>query len=333
MKTPVQLSLGTEYADGKVGSYSTSYHSSYYSFTTTASGVYHVSVSGLSSGSVGLTLYSSSTYSSTLADGTASAGLDVGLSAAGTWYLSVYNSESLNKTYRLTVTRTGDYATQGTVASPLPLAIGSNSVRASGIDNMDYSYYVFTLTQSGTYDVAPSAALSTPINFTVYTNATFSSYLFSASSSTTGITAKAFQPGTYYLKTYNSSDATLDYSLAITRTGDYPAEGSVAAPVTLTPGTTRSGCIVGASDNGADCSYYAFTVATAGNYSISTSGLSSGATLYLYGNSNFSSSFVASASATAGISSAALTAKTYYLIVDNYSSSGATYSLTVTQLP
>ncbi len=222
---------------------------------------------------------------------------------------------------------------EGSSSNPFPIVVGTTHTGKIGAT--DTSYYGFTVLTSGTYNVACAnvSPSGTDLDFAVYVAGSSTSSLAADSSAGNSGISSAYLPiGSYRLEISNgtgSQAAIYDLTVTLLEAGP-PNEGSVASPVALSVGSVHAGK-VGSYSGGTDNSYYCFSVATAGNYTITCSNtVPSGSDMdfYLYSNSGFTT-LITSSYSNFGIPSRSYTVGTYYLRVENNTSATVTYDLTV----
>lgn len=220
--SPVTLQLDVPYA-GKVDAWKEYFSNDYmdnswYSFTTGAAGVYAIKASGFS-GSLEYILYSDPAFSSNVTTMEGSRGIPgIMLAASTTYYLKITNaSYAPAKNYSLLVSRLGDAMNEGSVSSPVPLALGvAHDGEVGGYsDARNKSYYSFVAPTTGSYDFAITN-LDASQRFYLYTDSSFTgTYYYDYG--TTGLTNQSLVAGTtYYFLVDNSRYSSVFCTYTIT---------------------------------------------------------------------------------------------------------------------
>jgi hypothetical protein len=328
---PAQLILDTPFA-GKIGAQSVSY----YTFTTTAAGLYTCAVSKSSLSGYNFTLCPDSAYKRAIQEQSREGkSWSYNLSANTVYYILFASWDSSPVAYILKVSRTSDATNDGFSESPVTLQLGVPYAGKVGVRNgysngMGYSWYSFTTGAAGAYAIKASG-FSGSLNYKLYSDPAFSSDITNATTSSglPGIMLAAST--TYYLKiTNDSSSPDRRYSLLVSRLGDALNEGSVSSPVPLALGVSHDGRVGGYSDAG-NKSYYSFVAPTTGSYDFAITKLDVSQDFYLYTDSGFTGSY-SSTNGTSGLSNQRLAAGTsyYFLVYNNYNTKTAcSYTITV----
>ncbi len=316
--SPVSLTISTAYS-GRVGGES-GLNTSYYKFTSGAAGTYTIMAANLSE-KLSFYLYNDSTFTTIKSNASSTKGLSyVELSGGTTYYLKIYNDTGNNQTYTL-----GVYPPylEGSPDSPVVLTTETPySGKVGSSETSPLSYYKFTTGDTGYYAILASN-LSSPLNFTLYTDSEFKTH--KASSSTTkGIGSVGLTGATtYYLKVCNYNSKDVAYTLTVSYLGTTSNEGSTSSPVALTIDAEYNGRAGEYGDN--DFSYYKFTTGTAGSYTVTASNCSGALYFYVYSDAAFSTQKAYfNTSDNTGVSLDAAT--TYFLKVEN----GSTYDISYT---
>lgn len=297
----------------------------YYRFTVTDPGLYKIATTNAAATpSLVLELDSNSDYTGTIASAmlTANGLSDLELTA-GTYYLTLTNSKiDLNtSTFILNVSKTGNLPFEGTIASPIPLVLDTD--HAGTVSMTNGSYYSVTLAQDGIYSLPISSLSSGDVTMNLYSDAIYSTSIKQSYRTATGLTDLTLRAGTYFLKITTVPAGSRTFIIKPTRTGDFPSEGTQAAPVQLTTGVSHAAKVAPNFD-----SYYSVTV-TDGLYTVPVSALSGGyLNLYLYSDSGFLNQITSYTYSTTGLGTIGLTAGTYYLKITT-SSSNLTFNLNV----
>jgi hypothetical protein len=180
------------------------------------------------------------------------------------------------------------------------------------------SYYSFAVAEEASYSISVGS-IGSALRYTVSPD--YCSYDYWRF--TSGTIDLVLPPGTYFLTADNNyyGDAGLPlnpFTLLVRRSGDFPAQGSIASPVPLSAGAAHSASVGGSVFTRANASYYRFTIPSDGNYSIVATGLASSLDFAIYSDSAYTAQ-VAVASGSSGLPATSLAAGTYYLKVANSS--------------
>src|SRR6266581_3170861 len=205
----------------------------------------------------------------------------------------------------------------GNVNNPILITVGVPKVMTGVVGP---GYYKFTTGAAGNYDISLTNATAT-VSWSVYTDPNG----FNDVADCANLNANT----TYYLWVHNwNFNVPVNYTITVMKG---IGEGSVKDPVPLVIDATHSG---GIKTNG--YSYYTFTTAVAGSYTVAVSDTAATVIWDLYNVSTFSSQmtgYSCNSNYTAGpISCAAsdIPAGTYYLRL--YGAPGGTYSISVNSL-
>jgi hypothetical protein len=343
---PVNLVVGATAHNGAVDAY----NSSYYQFTTQAdAGEYIVNTGGTTGATVNV--YSDVGFTNVLRACSAGAQCNVfGLNPTTTYYVEVKSGAATAITYQIAV---ANGITEGSVASPVALTVGTGAHNAT-IDASGVAYYKFRTTAfSGSYTIG-LVGTQKNLSWSLYSTATFSSswYIYPISScntiTTVGagdevcVTTNLDSDTDYFLKIDNlESTGPSNYGITVNAGGG--SDGSINFPIALS-GLTYNG---GVANGSSAYSYYKFTTgASALTYAVGLSNMTTPLGWTLYTSSDFSSTSFFSCASPANTPSFTCSTQnayvrvlsantTYYLKVYNNSYNAlqpSTYTLTLTPL-
>jgi hypothetical protein len=127
----------------------------------------------------------------------------------------------------------GSVASEGTVAAPVELTVGTEKAATVGAqnteDDSDYSYYTFTTSDAANYRISLSAfdpalgEITDGIRTYLYTGSDFTGAVFSGSATyyegdpTSHREPPLSASTTYYLKVLNSEDSGVSFTLLISK--------------------------------------------------------------------------------------------------------------------
>jgi len=322
--SPVTLTVATAYS-GRVGGES-GLNTSYYKFTSGATGTYKIMAANLSE-KLSFYLYNDSTFTTIKSNASSTKGLSyVDLSGGTTYYLKIYNDTGNNQTYTL-----GVYPPylEGSPDSPVVLTPETPySGKVGSSETSPLSYYKFTTGDTGYYAILASN-LSSPLSFTLYTDPEFKTHKNSSYSTTKGIGSVGLTGATtYYLKVRNDNSKDVQYTLTVSYLGTTSNEGSTSSPVALTLDTEHDGRAGEVGDY--EYSYYKFTTGAAGSYTVAASNYSGPLYFYVYSDAAFSTQKAYfSTSDNTGVSLDAAT--TYFLKVKNTDSHDISYTIKISR--
>lgn len=221
---------------------------------------------------------------------------------------------------------------EGTTTSPISVAL--NTPRSSTVGAFDDSFYTFTTTTAGTYAISLTKP-TTDVSWDLYSNANFTGsvascdYYYSATAEQCTATLQAGKA--YYLRVSEFASSTGTFTLTVSLITN---EGSAISPVDLTVGTPHSGS-VGLSG----ISYYRFKPVLPGAHTIAISNSVpnySWLTFKVY-STDFTSASPVLLTTCGNASNPSCTVNGlsagsyYYVEVDGYSSSAASYDITITE--
>jgi len=336
---PITLSPNVPY-QGTVGPTYSAY--SYYKVTPAAGSTISINMTGMQgTQDIDFRVYSSSNFSSGIASCsyTSQAGVlpeDCMLSGGTPYYILVINYGSgVGGPYTLMVDSPNDQAngiTAGTT-STLAMNVSNKTTANAGVLNK-YSVPV----TAGTPYVASLYGITGDADLRVYTDSTYTTLASCAHVNGTDNRPEdcVVTPtdNTLYLGAYGFGAGSNAYSIRVAAqpTGASVNQGTLAAPIVLTPGTSYAGSIAAPYSS---YSYYTVTTTGTQNTSINMTGMYGAENLDIrvYSNPNFSSGYQSCGySALTGIlpEECSLPSGTYYILVINYSSSnvGGTFLMT-----
>ncbi|MFN6540285.1 MAG: pre-peptidase C-terminal domain-containing protein [Nostoc sp. EkiNYC01] len=326
------------------GTVSNTDNSDYYRFQLTGNNTVTFNLSGLSS-NADLYLYNSSgeAIATSAQTGVNNETLSRTL-PAGTYYIHVNKPDSGSTAYTLETSTISLGATSpdnagNTLETAKEIGVLTTTVNFSETvgDSDAYDYYRFRLTENSTVNVNLGGLVN---NADLYLYRSDGGSIKTSLSNGTGnetITSNLLAPGIYYALVYRNSVGSTPYSLQLSRTvlGTIPADpagnnfdtarnlGTITTTQNL---TDFIGSFNGLADD--DYDYYRLQLSQNSTLKLDLSGLSSDANLYLYSIGGYSI-----ASSTGSLYNESiisnLAAGTYYVLVQDYSSSGTNYNLQV----
>ncbi|MBD2413823.1 hypothetical protein FACHB389_24300 [Nostoc calcicola FACHB-389] len=326
------------------GTVSNTDNSDYYRFQLTGNNTVTFNLSGLSS-NADLYLYNSSgeAIATSAQTGVNNETLSRTL-PAGTYYIHVNKPDSGSTAYTLETSTISLGATSpdnagNTLETAKEIGVLTNTVNFSETigDSDAYDYYRFRLTENSTVNVNLGGLVNNADLYLYRSDGGSIKTSFSNGTGNETITSNLLAPGIYYALVYRNSVGSTPYSLQLSRTvlGAIPADpagnnfdtarnlGTITTTQNL---TDFIGSFNGLADD--DYDYYRLQLSQNSTLKLDLSGLSSDANLYLYSIGGYSI-----ASSTGSLYNESiisnLAAGTYYVLVQDYSSSGTNYNLQV----
>ena len=177
--------------------------------------------------------------------------------SAGTSTVTVTSGSTLTETVTVTV-NTSTLVNEGSTSSPVSLTLDTvhnGKIGASTDSTTRYSYYSFTTTMAGDYNVSSSLS-SSEVYFYLYSGSIGGTYVDGTVSGDSRIFSLASST-TYYLKVMSYTSADTTYDLLV------KTPAAITSTV-LTLGTKSTGSI----DNSADVLWYSFDATSGTDYSI-----------------------------------------------------------------
>ncbi|HYD64540.1 PPC domain-containing protein [Azospirillum sp.] len=316
----------------------------YYRFTIAGPSTFSLSLTGLSA-DADVQLVNEYGSALTGSNGTGSAAEAINWSGltAGAYYVRVYSTSSTNTPYSLQMSAvpTGpvDSAGNSTWAArdigALTSAGGSFNDAVGSDDTNDY--YRFTTSEVTNFQLSMTG-LSADADVKLLDSSGFTSLGSSSASGSApeAISLSSLPAGTYYVRVYPYGGTTTDYTLTLSATSTGPAPGTDAVGNTmatasnlgiLATGGQSAFDSIGAAD--AD-DYYQFTTNTAGDLSLSLTGMTGNGDVELFDSFGASVSYSSSyGSASESLSVSDLAAGVYYVRVYSYDYASTPYSLSL----
>lgn len=253
---PVNLTVGQTHG-GMVDYLS----SSYYMFTPSADKTHVISIDNINPSYYGngiiVDVMDDSGYTNIIESCTNVPALCVlnSLTAGTTYYLKVKESGQSQYSYDIAV---NEGLSEGAVGAPMVLQLGQ--AHSGGVDANGDSYYAFTASSSGTYQIT----VNSPRYFYLYSDPFFSNQITSVYSATGTCLLPSLDAGTEYYFRTDGGVSSETYQLIVSSA---QSEGSINDPVSLTLEDTRTANIDAYGEN-----YYSFVPLSDGEHHVVLSG-------------------------------------------------------------
>ena len=235
-----------------------------------------------------------------------------GLAQDTYYYVRITQTGSADALYNIKVEKG---SSEGYAAVPVALTYGAN--HAGAVSGSGSSYYTFTPTNTGDSIITLTTTSALTVN--VYSDPAFSSGQMQWCPSTAGAVctvSNVNQGVPYYLLVTNYATSSATYTVNVSAGSN---EGSISQPIALTLSQTHSATI-----DGNTTSYYKFTTAESGSYTITMNTTLASTYWSLYLDQNYTqsitSSYLNSSNSTVGTNQCTGTCTTFY-----YMSGGKAY--------